>query len=171
MALIMCNMAMVQKGDFVIDPFVGTGSVLVPCATFGGICMGTDIDMRVLHGNNNYNSNKEKGSKGKCPSHHDHDPHPSVVSNFIQYELPIPDLIRADNSRSPLRCLEIFDAIICDPPYGIRAGARKCGRYVVSTSIPSLCFISSNHGPITSCYNLCTVVVISLLTLRFNYVS
>ncbi|RHY82871.1 hypothetical protein DYB26_010366 [Aphanomyces astaci] len=106
MALIMCNMALVQPGSLVIDPFVGTGSVLVPCTTFGGICFGTDIDSRVLH-----------GKAGK-----------SIKSNFDQYKLRVPDLIRADNSRSPLRCPHYFDAVVCDPPYGIRAGARKSGR-------------------------------------------
>lgn len=25
-----------------------------------------------------------------------------------------------------------YDAIICDPPYGIRAGARKSGTYPIS---------------------------------------
>ncbi|OQS00641.1 tRNA guanosine-2'-O-methyltransferase [Thraustotheca clavata] len=106
MALLMCNMALVNKGDLVIDPFVGTGSVLVPCATFGGICMGTDIDTRVLHGKNNK----------------------SIYSNFHQYNLPVPELVRADNSRTPLKCPGYFDAVVCDPPYGIRAGARKSGR-------------------------------------------
>ncbi|RLO06192.1 hypothetical protein DYB28_014928 [Aphanomyces astaci] len=106
MALIMCNMALVQPGSLVIDPFVGTGSVLVPCTTFGGICFGTDIDSRVLH-----------GKAGK-----------TIKSNFDQYKLRVPDLIRADNSRSPLRCPHYFDAVVCDPPYGIRAGARKSGR-------------------------------------------
>ncbi|RHY26858.1 hypothetical protein DYB32_007281 [Aphanomyces invadans] len=106
MALIMCNMALVQPGSLVIDPFVGTGSVLVPCTTFGGICFGTDIDSRVLH-----------GKDGK-----------TIKSNFDQYNLRVPDLIRADNSRSPLRCPHYFDAVVCDPPYGIRAGARKSGR-------------------------------------------
>ncbi|OQR83483.1 tRNA guanosine-2'-O-methyltransferase [Achlya hypogyna] len=106
MALLMCNMALVMPGDLVIDPFVGTGSVLVPCTTFGGVCMGTDIDTRVLHGKNNK----------------------TIYSNFHQYNLPVPELVRADNSRSPLRCPGYFDAVVCDPPYGIRAGARKSGR-------------------------------------------
>jgi len=106
MALIMCNMALVQPGDIVIDPFVGTGSVLVPCATFGALCYGVDIDMRILMGKNKK----------------------TIVSNFEQYNLPLPELLRADNSRPPFNCEGFFDAIVCDPPYGIRAGARKTGR-------------------------------------------
>ncbi|KDO21217.1 hypothetical protein SPRG_13717 [Saprolegnia parasitica CBS 223.65] len=115
MALLMCNMALVMPGDLVIDPFVGTGSVLVPCTTFGGICMGTDIDTRVLHGKNNK----------------------TIYSNFHQYNLPVPELVRADNSRSPLQCPMYFDAVVCDPPYGIRAGARKSGRRERTPTTPT----------------------------------
>ncbi|CAK4124506.1 unnamed protein product [Aphanomyces euteiches] len=129
MALIMCNMALIQSGDLVIDPFVGTGSVLVPCTTFGGICMGTDIDSRVLHGKNDK----------------------TIESNFHQYNLRVPDLVRADNSRSPLRCPNYFDAVVCDPPYGIRAGARKSGRRECGTD-QEQAFTSTNKpkfGPRT----------------------
>ncbi|KAF0688061.1 Aste57867_20285 [Aphanomyces stellatus] len=130
MALIMCNMALVQPGDLVIDPFVGTGSVLVPCTTFGGICMGTDIDSRVLHGKNDK----------------------TIISNFHQYNLRVPDLVRADNSRSPLRCPNYFDAVVCDPPYGIRAGARKSGRRECSDPAVAAAVTSTNkpkYGPRT----------------------
>jgi tRNA (guanine10-N2)-methyltransferase len=46
----MANMAQVAPGRVVLDPFVGTGSILVAAAHFGGFCFGTDIDIRVLHG-------------------------------------------------------------------------------------------------------------------------
>ncbi|KAB1200058.1 hypothetical protein CJ030_MR0G008586 [Morella rubra] len=38
-------------------------------------------------------------------------------------------LLRADNNLPPWRpgLKEVFDAIICDPPYGVRAGGRKSG--------------------------------------------
>lgn len=38
-------------------------------------------------------------------------------------------LLRADNNLPPWRTglKEMFDAIICDPPYGVRAGGRKSG--------------------------------------------
>ena len=31
-----------------LDPFVGTGSILVPAAHLGALTMGTDIDIRVI---------------------------------------------------------------------------------------------------------------------------
>lgn len=122
MALLMSNMALVQPHDLVIDPFVGTGSVLIPCATHGAVCFGTDIDIRVLLGTG-------VGVSG-AGSSADDATRVNVVSNFKQYNLPLPELLRADNSMSPLvdRCQDMFDAVVCDPPYGIRAGARKSGR-------------------------------------------
>lgn len=48
LSLVMANMGLVRKGSVVLDPFVGTGSILVACANFGAVCFGTDIDVRVL---------------------------------------------------------------------------------------------------------------------------
>lgn len=38
----------IQKNYLVFDPFVGTGSCLIPAAHFGGHVIGSDIDWRVL---------------------------------------------------------------------------------------------------------------------------
>uniref|UniRef100_A0A0D9YTM9 tRNA (guanine(10)-N(2))-methyltransferase n=1 Tax=Oryza glumipatula TaxID=40148 RepID=A0A0D9YTM9_9ORYZ len=54
----------------------------------------------------------------------------NIWSNFEQYKLPEPlCILRADNNVPPWRpgLKEVFDAIICDPPYGVRAGGRKSG--------------------------------------------
>ena len=47
-----------------LDPFIGTGSLLVSAAYFGAVCMGTDIDYATIKG---------KGS----------DKH--IMANFRQY--------------------------------------------------------------------------------------
>lgn len=39
-----------NKTDFIYDPFVGTGGLLIPCSHFGALCFGTEIDKRVLQG-------------------------------------------------------------------------------------------------------------------------
>ncbi len=78
------------------------------CAQFGAaLCVGTDIDIRVL-----------KGKKGR-----------NLFSNFKQYGLSPPELLRSDNALydGHFRVLPMYDAIVCDPPYGIRAGARRTG--------------------------------------------
>ena len=50
-----------------------------------------------------------------------------VHSNFEQYDLGIPDMARLDNAAPAMREMPFFHAIISDPPYGIRAGARRSG--------------------------------------------
>mmetsp|Transcript_36727 Transcript_36727/g.54877 ORF Transcript_36727/g.54877 Transcript_36727/m.54877 type:complete len:598 (-) Transcript_36727:93-1886(-) len=109
LSLIMTNLAQVKNTSFCFDPFVGTGSILLTCALRGAYCLGTDIDIRVLRGR----SSDE-----------------NIYSNFRQYDLPRPDLVRSDNaiySRHYRGHKPLYDAIVTDPPYGIRAGARKSG--------------------------------------------
>ncbi|CBI20041.3 unnamed protein product, partial [Vitis vinifera] len=101
MAFLMANQALATAGKLVYDPFVGTGSILVAAAHFGAMTMGADIDIRVVR----------DGRGPDC----------NVWSNFKQYHLPMPiSLLRADNNLTPWRpgLKEVFDAIICDPPYG-----------------------------------------------------
>ncbi|PHU05016.1 hypothetical protein BC332_25838 [Capsicum chinense] len=110
MAFLMANQAQAKAGRLVYDPFVGTGSILVAATHYGAIIMGADIDIRVVR-------------DGRGPDR-------NVWSNFKQYGLPMPiALLRADNNL-PLWRLglkEVFDAIVCDPPYGVRAGGRNSG--------------------------------------------
>jgi tRNA (guanine10-N2)-methyltransferase len=48
--------------------------------------------------------------------------------NFLQYNLTMPEIFRMDTSRNAYLHREFFDAIVCDPPYGIRATTRKSGK-------------------------------------------
>ena len=50
LCFIMCNVGLVGKDSLVLDPFVGTASLLVTASHHGAMCFGTDIDMRVLRG-------------------------------------------------------------------------------------------------------------------------
>ena len=110
LSFVMTSFGQVQKGSIVFDPFVGTGSILLSCALRGAYCVGADIDIRVLRG-------KKDGKE-------------TIWKNFEQFNLQRPEILRTDNaiyhrhfrSHQPL-----YDAIVCDPPYGIRAGARKTG--------------------------------------------
>jgi len=49
LSLLMANQAMVREGDLVFDPFVGTGSLLVSAAKWGGYVLGADIDYMMVH--------------------------------------------------------------------------------------------------------------------------
>lgn len=37
LSMLMANQAMVRPGDLVVDPFVGTGSLLIAAAKYGGM--------------------------------------------------------------------------------------------------------------------------------------
>eukprot|EP00029_Vermamoeba_vermiformis_P002226 TRINITY_DN12601_c0_g1_i1.p1 TRINITY_DN12601_c0_g1~~TRINITY_DN12601_c0_g1_i1.p1 ORF type:complete len:600 (+),score=172.00 TRINITY_DN12601_c0_g1_i1:31-1830(+) len=110
LSLIGANMALAREGTMVIDPFVGTGSLVITCAHFGSMTMGGDIDASALTG-------KEEGK--------------NVFTNFGQYNVRdrLVDVMRFDHHKNDvIRSNEWFDAIVCDPPYGIRAGAKKIGK-------------------------------------------
>lgn len=49
LSLLMANHAKVKEGDLILDPFVGSGSLLIAAAKFGGYVFGTDIDYLMLH--------------------------------------------------------------------------------------------------------------------------
>ncbi|EPR63243.1 hypothetical protein TGGT1_277860 [Toxoplasma gondii GT1] len=50
LAFLMCHQAHVKRGTLVLDPFVGTGSILISASYYGATCVGSDIDIRVLKG-------------------------------------------------------------------------------------------------------------------------
>jgi tRNA (guanine10-N2)-methyltransferase len=124
-----------QPGCAVWDPFCGTGSLTVAAAALGAgagagagttagagagcgtgegkpvcaVALGSEIDPRVL-----------RGKLGR-----------NAVDNCAQYALPRPEQVRMDAAapafRAPRRGLGLFDAIVTDPPYGVRAGAKRPG--------------------------------------------
>lgn len=105
LALIAANMAQARPGTLMLDPFAGTGSMMVAAAHFGAATWGGEIHPPVLRG-------KRKGL--------------NVRSNYTQYKLQMPQLFVADFSHSPwVTGRGMFDSIICDPPYGIREGSRQ----------------------------------------------
>ncbi|ORY30943.1 tRNA guanosine-2'-O-methyltransferase [Rhizoclosmatium globosum] len=106
LSLIMSNVALARPGSLVLDPFVGTGSFLVTSSHFGAYTIGSDIDGRQIRGKGN----------GK-----------SIESNAKQYSLEdrILGTVVCDIAHHPWRDCELWDAIVCDPPYGVRAGAKK----------------------------------------------
>lgn len=107
LGLITANFALTAPGKIAYDPFVGTGSFLVSCSQFGAYTLGSDIDGRQV-----------RGKKGR-----------SVLSNFKQYGLVSTylDGFVSDLTNTPLRKTRFLDAIVCDPPYGVREGLRVLG--------------------------------------------
>ena len=122
LAFLMANMAEIGPGDAVFDPFCGTGGLLLTASALTGLPpLGTDIDTRVLRGDLiAYVRNDVVEGK-------------DIFQNFIHYGLPVPEVVAVDNSRAPWRQESCFDVILTDPPYGVRAGAKRIGARSVHT--------------------------------------
>lgn len=117
----MCNLAQVKQYDCVIDPFSGTGSLLIPPTHYGAFVFGCDLDIRVLKGYSvgYVKTDDKKGSIQK---------EGNIFTNFDIYQLPRPQIFRQDINHPPIKKqVNFFDAIICDPPYGFRACSKKSG--------------------------------------------
>lgn len=107
LSLVTANMALAAPGKLCYDPFVGTGSFPLACAHFGSSVFGSDLDGRSIRG---------KASR-------------SVKGNFKQYgtsSLYLGGFV-ADLTNTPLREKRFLDAILCDPPYGVREGLKVLG--------------------------------------------
>jgi tRNA (guanine10-N2)-methyltransferase len=131
LALLSANLAHAGPGCMVYDPFVGTGGFLVAAAEFGACVWGSDIDGRSFRGT----GGKAGGKKGNgCEE--------GVGRNFHAYGLQgtFGDCFVSDLIHSPLRRGNKvgvtaaaeggggwLDAIICDPPYGVREGLKVLG--------------------------------------------
>ncbi|XP_052246115.1 tRNA (guanine(10)-N2)-methyltransferase homolog [Dreissena polymorpha] len=118
LSMIMANLAKVGPNMVVLDPFVGSGSLLVSAAAKGAYVMGTDIDYLLLHA-------KSRPSRCNMKKRQSDE---SVYSNLHQYGLEkhFLNVLVADASKPHMwREQTFYDAIITDPPYGIREGAKK----------------------------------------------
>ncbi|KAJ2807600.1 hypothetical protein H4R20_001229 [Coemansia guatemalensis] len=113
LSLIMANQALARPGCLVYDPFVGTGSFLMTCSHFGASSMGSDIDGRQIRGTAGFRRDVD-----------------GINANLAQYQLQdlVLDTAVFDVCRNPWRDGMLFDAIVTDPPYGVRAGAKRLGR-------------------------------------------
>ncbi|KAA6389911.1 MAG: putative tRNA guanosine-2'-O-methyltransferase [Streblomastix strix] len=104
LSFICANQGLVRKGSLINDPYCGTMSIGLSCCQFGGYIIGSDFDIRCIRGQADRN----------------------IRTNFDKHHLPHPELIIADQSHSPYNIFnskdklnkELFDGIICDPPYG-----------------------------------------------------
>jgi len=109
LSLLVANQALARPGSLIYDPFAGTGSLMISCSHFGAVTVGADIDKRILNGNGLDNN---------------------VFSNFKQYGISnkLLDFVVVDHAHPVWKMDNMLDAIVCDPPYGVREGARKIGK-------------------------------------------
>ncbi|KAK9478527.1 S-adenosyl-L-methionine-dependent methyltransferase [Lipomyces japonicus] len=107
LALISSNIGLAAPGKIIYDPFAGTGSFLVAASHFGALAIGSDIDGRQIRGKKKH----------------------SITTNYKQYGLTdfFLDVFVGDFTHNPIRPKFKLDAIICDPPYGVREGLKVLG--------------------------------------------
>jgi len=143
LSLIMANQANVRPNSLVLDPFVGSGSLLVAAAYFGGYVCGTDINYLTLHGKSKPSRcNEKRRAADEC-----------VAANLAQYGLGSQylDVIVADSALPLWKHQPLFDAIITDPPYGIREATERIGSLKMNVIKEEYL---QNHIPSRKEYNL-----------------
>lgn len=92
------NLAAIKKGDWLLDPFCGTGGALLEAARLGVNCVGIEIDRRIIWGAlRNLNSD--------------------IVTKDLT------NLIRGDATHLCIRRGAI-QGIVTDPPYGTAASTQ-----------------------------------------------
>lgn len=96
LARAMCNLAGIQPGDLVLDPFCGGGGILCEIAALGAKTIGIDLNWRLLSG---------------------------ALTNLSQMPLSNSSLIQADTNLHPMG-MQRLDCIVTDPPYGRISSTR-----------------------------------------------
>ncbi|XP_041968045.1 tRNA (guanine(10)-N2)-methyltransferase homolog isoform X2 [Aricia agestis] len=119
LSLIMANQAQVSNGHIILDPFVGSGSLFIAAAHFGAYVWGSDIDYMMLHARTRPT---RCGQKVRTKEE-------NIRSNMKHYgsESKYLDVIVSDFSLPMWRSDLKFDAIVTDPPYGVREPTEKIG--------------------------------------------
>ncbi|KAI7007615.1 RNA methylase family UPF0020 protein [Hortaea werneckii] len=134
LSLITANLTQAGPGKLAYDPFMGTGSFPLACAHFGAVVFGSDLDGRSIRG---------KGARSVRNNFHQYHTAHRYLGGFIadltnsplrtstipsppQSEHPTDTTDKGENRKqSPLQ--PPLDAILCDPPYGVREGLKVLG--------------------------------------------
>ena len=122
-ALLMANLGVVTSNMTILDPFCGSGGLLLACSLLGANVVGGDVDDDLLN---------HREQPLLCPPSSGR-PNRGVekvsyVDSFLEMGLPEPTLLITADIREEdtiQRYLRInngrrYDAIVTDPPYGIR---------------------------------------------------
>uniref|UniRef100_A0A1I7Z8K3 tRNA (guanine(10)-N(2))-methyltransferase TRMT11 n=1 Tax=Steinernema glaseri TaxID=37863 RepID=A0A1I7Z8K3_9BILA len=153
LAFIQANIIKAGVGSLVLDPFCGTGGLVLPAAHFGSAVFGTEI---------NYMIAKARGKSSRQGVKYLTEKE-SLQANFDQYGTThlFQSLVIADASRHGLwnspSSSGIFDALIADPPYGVREKCAKVGRKEPKEGWIETSTIHPQRFPEKSKYDLCDV--------------
>ncbi|HEY0196305.1 MAG TPA: methyltransferase domain-containing protein, partial [Methanobacterium sp.] len=95
LARCMVNLTLVKKGERLLDPFCGTGGILIEAGITGARVVGTDIDPKMVKG---------------------------TIENLQHYNISDFEVFREDVRK--LKLPYKVDAVATDPPYGISTSTR-----------------------------------------------
>ena len=117
LSLVMANLARLRQHDLVYDPYCGTAGTLVAAAAFGARVLGCDLHGPAIRGQLRTRSGPGKQSWDAAVQ--------GIPETFAAYGLLPPVALIQGDSGAHLAFLRavpggLFDAIITDPPYGIR---------------------------------------------------
>ncbi|XP_054992894.1 tRNA (guanine(10)-N2)-methyltransferase homolog isoform X1 [Sorex araneus] len=120
------------------------GGLLIASAHFGAYVYGTDIDYNTVHG---LGKASRKNQKWRGPDE-------NIRANLRQYGLEkyYLDVLVSDASKPSWRKDTYFDAIITDPPYGIRESTRRTGSQKEVPKGIEKC--PESHVPVSLSYHL-----------------
>lgn len=125
LSLITANLALARDGALVYDPFCGTGSFLLTCAEFGCYGIGSDVDGKQLRGNTKWMHQHGRSSEGLKSLACEYGVSDRILGGIVcDFKKGMWRVLK-DKNDGNLGDFEIFDAIVTDPPYGVRAGAKK----------------------------------------------
>ncbi|GAC72122.1 putative RNA methylase [Moesziomyces antarcticus T-34] len=134
MSLLMASMALAGPGKLIYDPFAGTGSMLYASAVFGAMAFGSDIDGRPMRGKDNISDSSSKTGIVKSATQYGVRDHilDTVVFDMTQNpwrkDLLFPLHAEETPSKDQKPPSGVVHGIVADPPYGVRAGAKRLGK-------------------------------------------
>eukprot|EP00928_Gymnodinium_smaydae_P050346 TRINITY_DN33905_c0_g1_i1.p1 TRINITY_DN33905_c0_g1~~TRINITY_DN33905_c0_g1_i1.p1 ORF type:complete len:515 (+),score=55.51 TRINITY_DN33905_c0_g1_i1:118-1662(+) len=145
LAFIMANCACARLGSIAMDPFCGTGGILVALSHFRAHVVGSELDRRVIYGSGIAHVNNAQAMQAVTQHRMQHASDGDTLSrniaehgdeclentdifvNFQQYELPLPEIVLCHNGTLPWRAINCgwLDCLVTDPPYGIRVASKQ----------------------------------------------
>ena len=143
LAAVVANLARIESHSLTFDPFAGTGGLLAPAIALGApFALGADVNVTSSNMTSSLPGREESefGELGErrrdlvvanahaSPFRKLQKKASSLGSSFLRNHESIPEYSRG----SPL-----FDAIVCDPPYGLRAPRIASGSAVAKDALCS----------------------------------
>ncbi|CAF2372482.1 unnamed protein product [Rotaria sp. Silwood2] len=146
LSFVMANMAQCQSNHIAMDPFCGTGGILLACAEFGSYVIGSEFDWRVL-------TAKAKPTKANTKQL-TRNPDEMMHRNFSDYGTlnRFLGVVGSDFAYPPWRPTFFFDSIVCDPPYGIRESSQHKSRRLNDKT-------DDDKNPVSEKYDLTNIYV------------